>query len=76
MRSPIKLEFSEKYDKDHAREYFLKHQDGLARRLSRQRPGFAQGAGMGSGRHRCAPPESARRSLAPVARLCSRVPLA
>lgn len=26
MRSPIKLEFSEKYDKEHAREYFLKHQ--------------------------------------------------
>ena len=37
MRSPIKLEFSEKYDKDHAREYFLKHQDGLARRLSHKR---------------------------------------
>src|SRR5690349_17768479 len=37
MRSPIKLEFSEKYDKEHAREYFLKHQDGLARRLSHWR---------------------------------------
>ena len=37
MRSPIKLEFSEKYDKDHAREHFLKHQDGLARRLSHKR---------------------------------------
>ena len=37
MRSPIKLEFSEKYDKAHAKEYFLKHQDGLARRLSHQR---------------------------------------
>ena len=37
MRSPIKLEFSEKYDKDHAREYFLKHQAGLARRLSHKR---------------------------------------
>lgn len=37
MRSPIKLEFSEKYDKEHAKEYFLKHQDGLARRLSHQR---------------------------------------
>ncbi|MDZ3995615.1 hypothetical protein PspTeo4_43632 [Pseudomonas sp. Teo4] len=37
MRSPIKLEFSEKYDQQHAQEYFLKHQDGLARRLSHQR---------------------------------------
>ncbi|CAG8867074.1 hypothetical protein PS627_02357 [Pseudomonas fluorescens] len=37
MRSPIKLEFSEKYDQQHAKEYFLKHQDGLARRLSHQR---------------------------------------
>lgn len=37
MRSPIKLEFSEKYDQEHAREYFQKHQDGLARRLSHQR---------------------------------------
>lgn len=37
MRSPIKLEFSEKYDTDHAREYFLKHQAGLARRLSHKR---------------------------------------
>ncbi|MBF8743669.1 class I SAM-dependent methyltransferase [Pseudomonas guariconensis] len=37
MRSPIKLEFSEKYDRQHAQEYFLKHQDGLARRLSHQR---------------------------------------
>ncbi|MDR2305654.1 MAG: class I SAM-dependent methyltransferase [Paucimonas sp.] len=37
MRSPIKLAFSEKYDRDHAREYFLKHQDGLARRLSHHR---------------------------------------
>lgn len=37
MRSPIKLEFSEKYDQQHAKEYFLKHQNGLARRLSHQR---------------------------------------
>lgn len=37
MRSPIKLEFSEKYDKQHAQDYSLKHQDGFARRLSHQR---------------------------------------
>lgn len=37
MRSPINLEFSQKYDKTHAHEYFLKHQDGLARRLSHKR---------------------------------------
>ncbi|HKS12876.1 MAG TPA: class I SAM-dependent methyltransferase [Pseudomonas sp.] len=37
MRSPIKLAFSDKYDKQHAKEYLLKHQDGLARRLSHQR---------------------------------------
>ncbi|MFB4393908.1 MULTISPECIES: class I SAM-dependent methyltransferase [unclassified Pseudomonas] len=37
MRSPTKLEFSDKYDQQHAHEYFLKHQDGLARRLSHQR---------------------------------------
>ncbi|HYQ50757.1 MAG TPA: class I SAM-dependent methyltransferase [Pseudomonas sp.] len=37
MRSPIKLEFSEKYDQQHAQEYFLKHQDGLARRMSHKR---------------------------------------
>ncbi|CAM4095668.1 SAM-dependent methyltransferase [Pseudomonas reidholzensis] len=37
MRSPIKLEFSEKYDQQHAQAYFHKHQDGLARRLSHQR---------------------------------------
>lgn len=37
MRSPIKLEFSDKYDRNHAQDYFLKHQDGLARRLSHQR---------------------------------------
>lgn len=37
MRSPIKLEFSEKYDEQHAQEYFHKHQASLARRLSHQR---------------------------------------
>ncbi|AIZ33906.1 class I SAM-dependent methyltransferase [Pseudomonas parafulva] len=37
MRSPIKLAFSEKYDQQHAREYLLKHQEGLARRLSHTR---------------------------------------
>lgn len=37
MRNPIKLEFSEKYDQQHAQAYFQKHQDGLARRLSHQR---------------------------------------
>ena len=37
MPSHTKLEFSEKYDQQHAQEYFLKHQDGLARRLSHLR---------------------------------------
>ncbi|MFV3405608.1 MULTISPECIES: class I SAM-dependent methyltransferase [Pseudomonas] len=37
MRTPTKLEFSDKYDQEHAQEYFLKHQDGLARRLSHKR---------------------------------------
>ncbi|NER65269.1 class I SAM-dependent methyltransferase [Pseudomonas sp. MAFF212427] len=37
MRSPIKLEFSDKYDQQHAQQYLHKHQDGLARRLSHQR---------------------------------------
>ena len=37
MSNPIKLEFSEKYDDEHAREYLLKHQDNLARRLSHKR---------------------------------------
>lgn len=37
MPSPINLEFSEKYDQQHAREYFIKHQDGVARRLSHLR---------------------------------------
>ena len=33
----IELEFSKKYDHDHARQYLKKHQDGLARRLSNWR---------------------------------------
>ncbi len=37
MTSPIKLEFSEKYDEAHAQRYFQKHQDGLSRRLSHMR---------------------------------------
>ncbi|WP_150804096.1 class I SAM-dependent methyltransferase [Pseudomonas fluorescens] len=37
MATPIKLEFSEKYTEQHAREYLLKHQDGLARKLSHTR---------------------------------------
>ena len=36
-QSPIELQFSRKYDQAHAREYFHKHQDGLARRLSHWR---------------------------------------
>lgn len=34
---PIELEFSRKYDHDHAQQYLLKHQAGLARRLSHWR---------------------------------------
>ena len=37
MPTPIKLEFSDKYDDQHAQEYLLKHQDNLARRLSHKR---------------------------------------
>ncbi|WMI98725.1 class I SAM-dependent methyltransferase [Pseudomonas chlororaphis subsp. aurantiaca] len=37
MATPIKLEFSEKYDEQHAQEYLLKHQDGVARRMSHKR---------------------------------------
>src|SRR3982751_6846643 len=37
MSTPIKLEFSKKYDDEHAHEYLLKHQDNLARRLSHKR---------------------------------------
>lgn len=35
--APIKLEFSEKYNREHSQHYFEKHQDGLARRLSHRR---------------------------------------
>ncbi|MBU1329498.1 MAG: class I SAM-dependent methyltransferase [Gammaproteobacteria bacterium] len=35
--SPVELEFSRKYDQDHAQQYLHKHQDGLARRLSHWR---------------------------------------
>lgn len=34
---PIKLEFSNKYDRQHSLKYLHKHQDGLARRLSNWR---------------------------------------
>lgn len=37
MRDPIQLQFSDKYDQQHAQEYCLKHGDGLARRLSHRR---------------------------------------
>lgn len=37
MSEPVKLKFSEKYDSDHAKQYFFKHQDGIARRLSHYR---------------------------------------
>ncbi|PHN27135.1 class I SAM-dependent methyltransferase [Pseudomonas sp. ICMP 561] len=37
MSGPVKLKFSEKYDSDHANQYFLKHQDGIARKLSHYR---------------------------------------
>ncbi|MCK9801175.1 class I SAM-dependent methyltransferase [Pseudomonas sp. MAFF 302030] len=37
MATPIKLEFSNKYDEQHAQEYLFKHQDGLARKLSHRR---------------------------------------
>lgn len=35
--SPIKLEFSEKYNREHSQQYFEKHQDGFARKLSHWR---------------------------------------
>jgi len=35
--SAIELDFSRKYDHEHARQYLHKHQDGLARRLSHRR---------------------------------------
>lgn len=34
---PVELEFSRKYDQEHARQYLHKHQAGLARRLSHWR---------------------------------------
>ncbi|BAQ76504.1 methyltransferase domain-containing protein [Pseudomonas sp. Os17] len=37
MAKPIRLEFSDKYDAQHAEQYLQKHQDGLARRLSHWR---------------------------------------
>lgn len=37
MSKHIELEFSRKYDRDHARQYFEKHQNGLWRKLSHQR---------------------------------------
>ena len=37
MSPAIKLKFSEKYDQQHASNYRLKHQNGLARRLSHAR---------------------------------------
>ncbi|MFC3606614.1 class I SAM-dependent methyltransferase [Stutzerimonas tarimensis] len=37
MSQPIELEFSRKYDADHARQYLEKHQHGLFRRLSHWR---------------------------------------
>lgn len=37
MSNPIKLDFSEKYDEQHAHEYLHKHRSGWVRRLSHQR---------------------------------------
>lgn len=37
VEQPIQLEFSQKYDGAHARQYFRKHQNGIARRLSNLR---------------------------------------
>ncbi|MGF6690865.1 MULTISPECIES: class I SAM-dependent methyltransferase [Pseudomonas] len=37
MTRPINLEFSDKYDREHAEAYFRKHQSGLSRRLSNWR---------------------------------------
>ncbi|QXI27415.1 class I SAM-dependent methyltransferase [Pseudomonas vanderleydeniana] len=37
MSSPVKLEFSDKYDEQHAQEYLRKHRNGMARRLSHLR---------------------------------------
>jgi ubiquinone/menaquinone biosynthesis C-methylase UbiE len=37
MDGPIKLDFSEKYDDQHAQQYLRKHKDGVGRRLSHWR---------------------------------------
>ena len=37
MDGPVKLDFSEKYDDQHAQRYLRKHQEGLGRRLSHWR---------------------------------------
>lgn len=37
MATPIKLEFSDKYDAQHVQQYLLRHQQGLARQLSHKR---------------------------------------
>jgi len=37
MDGPIKLDFSEKYDEQHAQRYLRKHQDGFDRKLSHWR---------------------------------------
>ncbi|MBA1379056.1 class I SAM-dependent methyltransferase [Pseudomonas brassicacearum] len=37
MSKSVKLDFSEKYDEQHAKQYFLKHRSSLSRRLSNQR---------------------------------------
>jgi len=34
---PIKLEFSDKYNREHSQNYYEKHQDGLMRKLSHRR---------------------------------------
>ena len=36
-KAPVRLAFSDKYDDAHAAQYFAKHQDSLARRLSHWR---------------------------------------
>ena len=37
MATPIKLQFSDKYDTQHAQDYLLKHQSGWSRQLSHKR---------------------------------------
>lgn len=37
MKPPVDLEFSRKYNAAHAEQYFRKHRDGIARRLSNWR---------------------------------------